>query len=165
MTVQSEFLTETGSDDEAYVWIGRVLTNFAIAEQAIGQLCLRLDLPIANGTLSSLAELRSRLRASADRKCHALEKRIERWAANRPFRNLLAHCTIMCLTDRDQRLVIATRHLPRDKLDVTPDRLWTLEERSELLRQATNDGRSISDHINGLLCEPTKLAKLQVSQP
>ena len=37
------------SRDDPYAWIGKVLTNFAIAEQAIGSLCAKLGLPISNG--------------------------------------------------------------------------------------------------------------------
>jgi len=161
VTVQTAISSETISDDDPYAWIGRVLTNFAIAEQAIGNLCFVLDLPISNGSLTSIAELRNRLRQSADRKCHALEKRIDRWNANRPFRHLLAHATVSCLTDATGGEVVVTRHLPRDASDVTPDRMWTGDERRELLRQAANDGRSIHDHVAGLLADPTRLAKLR----
>jgi len=161
MTVQGALIAENISDDDPYAWIGRVLTHFAIAEQAIGQLCLRLDLSISNGSLTSIAILRSRLRNSADRKCHSLERRIERWHAHRPLRHLLAHATVLCLTDGAGAKVLVTRHLPRDAQDVTPDKVWTLAERVELLRQATNDGRSINDHVRGLLADPVRLARLR----
>jgi hypothetical protein len=161
VTAQSAIFSEGISDDEPYAWIGRVLTNFAIAEQAIGRLCLELDFPISNGSLTKLAELRDRLRQSPDRKCQALEKRIERWTGNRPFRHLLAHSTVSCLTDAAGGNVVVTRHLPRDVHDVTPDRNWTRDERQELLRQAANDGRSIHDHVKGLLADSARLAKLR----
>jgi hypothetical protein len=161
VTAQTAIFSEEISDDDPYAWIGRVLTNFAIAEQAIGRLCLELDLPISNGSLTRIGELRDRLRQSPDRKCQALEKRIKRWSANRPFRHLLAHSTVSCLTDASGGNVVVTRHLPRDVSDVTPDRAWTSDERHELLRQATNDGRSINDHVKGLLADPGRLAKLR----
>ena len=161
MTAQTAIFSDELSDGDPYAWIGRVLTNFAIAEQAIGRLCLKLDLPISNGSLTKIGELRERLRQSPDRKCQALEKRIERWSSNRPLRHLLAHSTVSCLTDASGGNVVVTRHLPRDASDVTPDRAWTRDERQELLRQATNDGRSIHDHVKGLLADPTRLAKLR----
>jgi hypothetical protein len=64
---------------DAYQWLAQVLTSFARAEQAIGQLCLKLDLPIKNGPLGSVNELRARLVKSEDRGCRNLEKRIDRW--------------------------------------------------------------------------------------
>ena len=160
MTVQAALTTEAISDGDHYAWIGRVLTNFALAEQAIGNLCFRLDLPVTNGSLTSIGELRVRLQRSPDRKCHALDKRIARWNANRPFRHLLAHATVRCLTDELGSQIVVTRHLPRDASDVTPDRAWTCEERRELLRQATSDGRSIHDHVAGLLADPLRLGML-----
>jgi hypothetical protein len=161
VTVEADISLELVSADEPYAWIVRVLTNFAIAEQAIGALCLRLDLPICNGSLTSLVELRSRLTASSDRKCHALEKRIARWIANRPYRHLLAHGSIRRLTDETGVEFVVTHHLPLDASDVTPDRLWTSEERRELLRQATNDGRSIHDLVRNFLADPAILKKLR----
>jgi hypothetical protein len=161
VTIQTEIETESFSECDVYAWIGRVLTNFASAEQAIGNLCVKIDLPISNGALSKLTELRKRLRLSEDRKCAALEKRIERWSNNRPYRHLLAHSTVRCLYDASGGEVVVTRHLPRDADDVTPDRTWTIGERGELLRQATNDSRSIRDHVKGLLADPSKLTKLR----
>jgi hypothetical protein len=149
------------SDLDVFAWIGRVLTNFAVAEQAIGSLCFKLDLPVSNGSLNSMADLRERLRKSADRRCVALEKRIERWNSNRPLRHLLAHATVTRLTDASGDLVAVTRRLLLEAPDVTPDRTWTSDQRRELLRQATNDGRSIRDLVSGILNDPATLAKLR----
>jgi hypothetical protein len=160
VTIQADILSERVSGDDPYAWIGRVLTNFAIAEQAIGSLCLKLGLPISNGSLSSIAELRKRLASSADAKCRALEKRIERWYSHRAFRHLLAHATVTCLTDTSGCAIVVTRHLPRDATDVTRDRIWTSEERGDLLRQAKADGRSIHDQVKALLADRARLAKL-----
>ena len=160
MTAQLEIVADRGSDDDAYAWVGRVLTNFAEGEQAVGELCVTLGLSIANGSLGSLKHLQEILKASGERKCAALERRIERWTDNRPFRHLLAHSKIFCLSDSGGSKVIVTRHLPRDKDDVTPDRLWTNEERQELLRQATNDGRSIRDLVRNILADSKLLTKL-----
>lgn len=162
VTAQFTIVSEQASDSDPYVWIGKVLTNFAIAEQAIGSLCFKLNLSVSNGALTSLADLRKRLSETGERKCRMLDNRIERWNANRPYRHLLAHATISCLTDVSGKQVIVTRHLPRDSSDVTPDRTWTNEERRELLRQATSDGRSIHDHVKALLADPARLAKLRV---
>ena len=161
MAAQFEIVTDSGSDDEAYAWIGRVLTNFAEGEQAVGELCVALGLSIANGSLGSLKHLQEILQTSGDRKCAALGKRIERWTDNRPFRHLLAHSRIFRLSDSAGCKVVVTRHLPRDKDDVTPDKLWTNEERQELLRQATNDGRSIRDLVRNILADSKLLMKLR----
>jgi len=161
MSAETPLTSEAISDLDPFAWVGRVLTNFAAAEQAIGILCSKLDLPINNGSLTSMAELRQRLRHSADRKCSALEKRIDRWNSNRPFRHLLAHATVQILRDASGGIVVVTRRLPLDASDVTTDRNWTGDERRELLRQATNDGRSIRDHVSGFLRDPVTLAKLR----
>jgi hypothetical protein len=161
VTFEAKQLPGVTTDGDPYAWIGRVLTSFAVAEQAIGELCLKLDLPISNGSLTSIGVLRERLRQASDRKCGALEKRIARWTANRPFRHLLAHATVTCLTAANGDPILVTRHLPLDADDVTPDRVWTAREMHELLRQAANDGRSIRDHANGLLADPQSLAKLR----
>ena len=145
---------------DAYQWLALVLTNFAKAEQAIGQLCLRLDLPIKNGPLGSVNELRARLVRSEDRRCLNLEKRIARWQALRSVRHVLAHATLRVLYDEQHNPVVVTRHLPLDKDDVTPDRVWTTEEQSEILRLATNDARSIHDQIRNLLVDAAVLARL-----
>lgn len=161
MTAQS--LVEPGIDQfsDPHAWIGLVLDHFARGEQAIGRLCVALDLSIANGSLGSLKQLRERLCASNDRRANALEKRIARWSENRPFRHLLAHATIMELQDDKGARLLVTRHLPRDRDDVTPDRLWTCEDQRELLRQASNDGRSISDTVRNILLDPALVAKLR----
>ena len=142
-------------------WLGLVLDHFARGEQAIGQLSLALGLPISNGSLSSLNEILNRLQASGDRKAKALEKRITRWSANRPKRHLLAHATIFVLKDSEGQQVLVTRHLPRDANDVTPDRMWTVDERAELFRQASNDSRSICDHVRNILADPVLLNQLR----
>jgi hypothetical protein len=146
---------------EPFNWLGCVLTHFANAERAIGQLCLTLDLPVEKGPLSSLQQLCTRLSRSSDKRCQTLLKRIERWRSFRPLRHLLAHATVMVLHDDTGKRVILTRHLPLDRFDVTPDRLWTDEECRELLRVATNDGRSISDQIRNLIRQPALLAELK----
>jgi hypothetical protein len=161
MSAQVEIVADNGSEEEAYAWIGRVLTNFAEGEQAVGELCVALGLSIANGSLESLKHLQEILNASGERKCSALGKRIERWTGNRPLRHLLAHSKIFSLRDSGGSKVIVTRHLPRDKDDVTPDRLWTNEERQELLRQATNDGRSIRDLVRNILADSKLLTTLR----
>lgn len=145
---------------QAHQWLALVLTNFARAEQAIGQLCLRLDLPIKNGPLGSVNELRSRLSKSEDRRCRNLEKRIARWQALRPVRHVLAHATLQILYDEDRNPVFVTRHLPLDKDDVTPDRVWTREEREEIVRLASSDGRSIHDQTKNLLGDAKTIALL-----
>lgn len=149
-----------GDQAEALIWLAQVLTNFAKAEQAIGQLCLRLDLPIKNGPLGSVNELRARLQASGDRRCRNLEKRIDRWQSLRPVRHLLAHGTVSVLYDETRIPIFVTRHLPLDKEDVTPDRVWTRVERSELLRITNNDGRSISDQVKNLQDDKKLIEKL-----
>ena len=143
--------------------MGQVLEHFARAEQAIGRLAVAVGLPITNGSLSSLNELRNRLTSQNSRKFRALDNRIARWSQNRPFRHLLAHATITSLFDANGTPVIVTRHLPRDSLDVTPDRLWTLQDQSELLRQASNDSRSICDQVKNILADPKQLALLAKS--
>lgn len=144
----------------AYLWLGQILTNFARAEQAIGQLCLALDLSIKNGPLCSVNELKARLDASEDRRCHNLSKRIERWRSLRPVRHILAHGTVQVLYDEKRLPVFVTRHLPLDKEDATPDRVWTATEQSELLRISANDGRSIQDQVRNLLQDGKALAAL-----
>jgi hypothetical protein len=122
---------------------------------------LHLGLSIEKGSVSNLEALRHRLQKTQDRRCLALDKRIERWCANRPQRHLLAHATLHCLRDDQGREVVVTRHLPRDKNDVTPDRMWSSEERNEVLRQAAADGRSIEDQIRNILADSATLAKLK----
>ncbi len=144
-----------------YEWLGRVLVGFAHAEQAIGRLSLALGLPIETGSLSSLTELRRRLQAADDKGCRELDKKIASWNSDRPKRHLLAHATLRILRDDRGREIVVTRHLPRSKNDVTPDLMWSLEERQEILRYATNDGRSIADQVKNLLGDQSRLAKLK----
>jgi hypothetical protein len=146
---------------DAYQWLAQVLTSFARAEQAIGQLCLTLDLSIKNGPLGSVNELRARLVRSKDRRCRNLEKRISRWQSLRPVRHVLAHGTVQVLYDESHIPVFVTRHLPLDKEDVTPDRVWTGAERMELLRVATNDGRSIHDQVKNLILDAKLIETLR----
>lgn len=150
---------------EPFNWLGSVLTHFATAERAIGQLCLALDLPVEKGPLSSLKQLRERLARTNDKRCQTLLKRIERWCSLRPLRHLLAHATVMAVHDSAGKRFILTRHLPLDRYDVTPDRLWTEEECRELLRVATNDGRSIADQIRNLTQQPALLVELKKPDP
>lgn len=58
-----------------------------------------------------------------------------------------------------------TRHVPLDRADVTPDRLWTEDECRELLRIATNDGRSIADQIRNLTLNPAAMNELGKPDP
>jgi len=152
-----------GNDYSPFEWLAHVLINFAVGEQAIGTLCLELKLPIEKGSLSSLADLRRRLAAAGESRCNALNLRIQRWSDNRPQRHLLAHATIQCLTDSAGRLVVVTRHLPREKDDVTPDKAWTTDERQEILRQATNDGRSIADQVRNIISDRQLINKLRAA--
>ena len=163
MTAQSGIEPKKIIEFEPHNWMGLVLDHFARAEQAIGRLSVALELPISNGSLSSLNELRKRLCSVGDRKTKALESRIARWSSNRPFRHLLAHATVTTLFDATGRPVIVTRHLPRDANDVTPDRLWLPEDQKELLRQAANDSRSICDQVRNLLADHVALGKLRGS--
>lgn len=150
---------------EPFDWLGRVLTQFAIAERAIGQLCLTLDLPVDKGPLSSLQVLCARLSRCGDRRCQTLLKRIERWRSFRPLRHLLAHASVMVVHDGTGNRFLLTRHLPLDRHDVTPDRLWTEEECRDLLKVATNDGRSITDQIRNLTQNSAIMAELKKSDP
>lgn len=150
---------------EPFDWLGRVLAHFATAERAIGQLCIALDLPIEKGPLSSLQQLCNRLASSKDKRCQALLKRIERWRALRPMRHLLAHASLLVVRDHAGNTFILTRHLPLDRYDVTPDRLWTQEECRELLRIANNDGRSIADQIRNLVQNSTAMGELRKPNP
>ena len=159
-------LVSTRAKDDlaaAHLWLAQVLTSFARAEQSIGRLCLKLGLPIKNGPLGSVNELRNRLSRIEDRRCKNLEKRIERWQSLRPVRHVLAHATLQVLFDENRDPVIVTRHLPRDEDDITPDRVWLAEESKEILRVATNDGRSIQDQVRNLL-EDSKLIE-QLRRP
>ena len=145
---------KTNNSDDlavAHQWLAQVLTSFAKAEQAIGRLCVGIGLPIKNGPLGSVNDLRKRLVRAEDRRCKNLERRIERWQSLRPVRHVLAHATVRILFDENRNAVIVTRHLPRDEDDVTPDRVWTAEESLEVLRVASNDGRSIHDQVRNLL--------------
>ncbi|EDL49771.1 hypothetical protein [Erythrobacter sp. SD-21] len=161
MTVQQKVQSQIQGDIEPHKWMGLVLDHFAKAEQALGRLSVALELPIANGSLSSLNEVRNRLQKVGTRKCKALDKRIDRWSTNRHFRHLLAHATVTTLFDAMGQMVIVTRHLPRDEKDVTPDRLWTQEDQKELLRQASNDSRSICDQVRNLTSDLTCLKTLK----
>lgn len=152
-------------DLEALEWLAKVLTSFAKAEQAIGRLSLSIDLPIQNGPLGSINALRARLTRSDQRLCLSLEKRIARWQSLRPLRHLLAHATVRILYDAERRPILVTRHLPLDKIDTTPDRLWEVEDRIELLRVATSDGRSIHDQVANLLSKPDILKYLRKPCP
>jgi hypothetical protein len=155
---------QTSANDDlavAHQWLAQVLTNFAKAEQAIGRLCIGVSLPIKNGPLGSVNELRNRLRRAEDRRCKNLEKRIERWQSLRPVRHVLAHATVRVLFDESRNAVIVTRHLPRDEDDVTPDRIWSAEESLEVLRIASNDGRSIHDQVQNLLNDKMVIAQLR----
>lgn len=150
---------------EPFDWLGRVLTQFAAAERALGQLCIALDLPVEKGPLSSLQIVCSRLSRNGDKRCQALLKRIERWRSFRPLRHLLAHASLLVLHDSAGKRFILTRHLPLDRYDVTPDRLWTEEECKELLRIANNDGRSIADQIRNLMLNSALMAELSKPDP
>ena len=150
---------------EPFDWLGRVLNHFAIAERAIGQLCVALDLSVEKGPLSSLQTLCSRLECCTNKRCQTLLKRIERWRSLRPLRHLLAHASIMVMHDSAGNRFILTRHLPLDRYDITPDRLWTEAECRELLRVASNDGRSIADQIRNLTGNPALLAELKKPDP
>lgn len=150
---------------EPFDWLGRVLTQFALGERAIGQFCIALDLSVDKGPLSSLQQVCNRLERATDKRCHALLRRIERWRSFRPLRHLLAHATIMVVHDAAGNRFFLTRHLPLDRYDVTPDRLWTEEECRELLRMATNDGRSIADQIRNLLQNSAAMADLKKPDP
>mgnify|MGYP001336689491 CR=1 FL=1 len=161
MNAQVDVQASTNANFEPHSWVGQVLDHFARGEQALGKLSLSIGLPITNGSLGSLAEVRKRLQTCGDRKADMLDKRVERWLANRPFRHLLAHATITVFYDARGEMVVSTRHLPRDSADVTPDRVWTAAEQKELLRQASNDGRSIADHVRDILGNPALVAKLQ----
>ncbi len=146
---------------EPFDWLGRVLTQFAIGERAIGQLCLALDLPVEKGPLSSLQIVCNRLARNSDKRCQSLVKRIERWRSLRPLRHLLAHASLMEVHDGAGNRYFLTRHLPLDRYDVTPDRLWAETECRELLRVATNDGRSIADQIRNLVQNTAVMAELK----
>ncbi|MEP1422828.1 MAG: hypothetical protein ABJK59_13755 [Erythrobacter sp.] len=146
---------------DALQWLAKVLTSFAQAEQAIGQLTLAMNLPIRNGSLSSIGEVLSRLESSGERRCQNLTKRIARWRSLRPLRHLLAHATIRIVYDDAGEPLIVTRHLPLDESDVTPDRVWTAPERDELLRIVTNDGRSIVDQVANLIQNKPEIGRLR----
>ena len=161
MSLQENVESKVQGDIEPHRWMGLVLDHFAQAEQALGRFSVALELPIANGSLSSLNEVRNRLQKVGSRKCKTLDKRIDRWSANRHFRHLLAHATVTTLFDATGRMVLVTRHLPRDEKDVTPDRLWTQEDQKELLRQASNDSRSICDQVRNLTSDLACLKALR----
>lgn len=157
--------TTTPPPIEPFDWVGRVLTHFALGERAIGQLCVALDLPVEKGPLSSLQVLCARLSRMSDKRSQTLLNRIERWRSFRPLRHLLAHASIMVVHDGAGNRFILTRHLPLGRDDVTPDRLWTEEECRELLRVATNDGRSIADQIRNLQQNVVAMAELKKPDP
>jgi hypothetical protein len=150
---------------EPFDWLGRVLAHFATAERAIGQLCLALDLPVEKGPLSSLQSLCTRMERTNNKRCQTLLKRVERWRSLRPLRHLLAHASITVLHDAAGNRFILTRHLPLDRYDITPDRLWTEDECRELLRVANNDSRSIADQIRNLLADSALLSQLKRPDP
>lgn len=150
---------------EPFDWLGRVLTHFAVAERAIGQLCMALELPVEKGPLSSLQVLCNRLARISDKRCQTLLKRIERWRSLRPLRHLLAHASLLVVHDGAGNRFLLTRHLPLDRYDVTPDRLWTEDECRELLRVATNDGRSIADQIRNLMQNTATMIELKSPSP
>lgn len=150
---------------EPFDWLGRVLAHFATAERAIGQLCIETHLPVEKGPLSSLQQLCARLERSKDKRCRALLNRIERWRSFRPLRHLLAHASVMVVHDSAGNRFILTRHLPLDRYDVTPDRLWTHQECKELLRVASNDGRSIADQIRNVMQDSVLMAELKKPDP
>lgn len=111
--------------------------------------------------MGSVNELRARLAKSESRGCRNLEKRIDRWQSLRPVRHVLAHATLQVLYDENRTPVFVTRHLPLDTDDVTPDRVWTNAECKELLRMATNDGRSIHDQVRNLLADTKLIEQLK----
>ncbi|MCX9147567.1 hypothetical protein [Erythrobacter sp. WG] len=150
---------------EPFEWLGRVLAQFAQGERAIGQFCIALDLPVDKGPLSSLQLICNRLERATDKRCHTLLRRIERWRSFRPLRHLLAHATIMVVHDSTGNRFFLTRHLPLNRHDVTPDRLWTEDECRELLRVATNDGRSITDQVRNLMQNAAVIAELKKPDP
>lgn len=147
----------------AHEWVGQILDHFGRAEQAIGELCLELGLPITSGSLGSLKQLRTKLAASPSKRARTLERRIGRWQSNRPYRHLLAHARIEVLFNNKGEPVLATRHLPRDPEDVTRDKLWTADEQKELLKNCSNDGRSICDLVNNILTDKLVLTALKES--
>ena len=161
MTLETITERSQTTSTDAFSWLGRVLSSFAIAEQAIGELSVALDLPITKGSLSNLATLRAKLAASGDRKCVHLEARIERWNSDRPIRHLLAHATITILYDVNGEEVIVTRHLPRDDTDPSPDRTWSIAERTEMLRRLAADGRSISDRVRDIKSDAVLMKHLR----
>ena len=77
------------------------------------------------------------------------------------MRHVLAHSTVRVLFDENDNAVVVTRHLPRDEDDVTPDRVWSAEESREVLRIATNDGRSIHDQVSNLLGDKKVIEQLR----
>ena len=163
MTVDIKLDPKGVPEFDPHAWLGLVLEHFARAEQAIGKLSVAIELPINNGSLSSLNEIRNRLQTVGGRRCKMLNQRIGRWSANRPFRHLLAHATLTTLFDANGAKVLITSHLPRDASDVTPDRLWTSADQKELLRQASNDSRSICAQIRNLTNDPLCLKALRES--
>lgn len=161
MSFLSVVEADSAVSPDPHGWLGQVLTSFAVAEQALGQLSLAVGLSVEKGSLGNLEALRGRIRTVNSTRLNALDNRIERWSRNRPIRHLLAHATISVLHDPAGREMIVTRHLPRDRDDVTPDRVWSPEERAEILRQARADGRSICDRVKTMLADPVLLAKLR----
>ncbi|MEE4539223.1 MAG: hypothetical protein V2J51_12130 [Erythrobacter sp.] len=145
---------------EVHQWFALVLTSFAEAEQAIGALCIRLDLSTRNGPLENNRELIRRLALVGDRRCRSLARRIERWRSLRAVRHLLAHATLKIVYDEKENPLVVTRHFPRDLDVVTCDRVWSDEERQELRRIAASDGRSIHDHVRNLLKDPKTIEQL-----
>ena len=96
------------------MWLALVVTSFAEAEQALGRLSIALGYKIENGSLGNLESVRKSLTRSEDKRCRKLDRSIERWLANRPIRNLLAHATVKQLSNAKGESFIVTRHLPRD---------------------------------------------------
>jgi hypothetical protein len=148
----------TEPEQDALLWMPRVLTRYAEAEQALGRLSLHMGYPVTNGSLGHLGAVKTGLHAKGDRPSRALSGRIDRWLLNRPYRHLLAHATVRVLHDGHGARYVATRHLPRAADDVTPDRLWSDEDRRRLLHDITRDSRSICDQVRNLLDAPPRPA-------
>jgi len=60
---------------------------------------------------------------------------------------------------------ILTRHLPLDRDDVTPDKLWTEAECRDLLKVAMSDGHSIARRIDNLRQNSKALSELKKPDP
>lgn len=71
----------------------------------------------------------------------------------------------MVVHDNMGNSFLLTRHLPLDRYDVTPDRLWTRDECQQLLKVASSDGRSITDQIRNLMQTPALMTALKQPDP